>query len=514
MRIPVFWLLVAGIATLILGVGLSGATSAAQEDSMAGATSTFQDEAPGAETEAGRDVGAVQSAVADTITYQGQVTGAGGAVLNGVHSMRFLLYAAANGGAPLWDSDNLNVEVDDGLFTVELDVDQADFNGQALWLRVDVNGQTLSPRQALHATPYALSLRPGADVAGEPAGSSDAVLGVTLQGNWPSGQALLGSAPTTGTAVQAEAVGGQGLYASSNDNYAVRGSSVASWGGYFTSSEGSGIVVTTGGGDHWDHAGAFQAEGGYGVYASSDVNMAIRGEAGNIIDLWQPVGHVGVVGIGQSRGLYGSGGSSYGLYGTSLNWYGIYGRTSRPDNNYGLYTPDNLFSSNINLTGAVMNVAQNGGEEPLEPGDVVAFSGISEPLVARDSPLIQVARATEANAHAVAGVVYSRFNIEVVALADEDPDPDLEVTPAGPAAPGDHVLVVVQGPAQVRASAVDEAIQAGDLLSVGSGPGLAGKAPLLALEGVQMAAPGTVFAKALAPLSEGQDMIYVYVTLN
>jgi hypothetical protein len=78
--------------------------------------------------------------------------------------------------------------------------------------------------------------------------------------------------------------------------------------------------------------------------------------------------------------------SNYGVWGQSSEWRGVTGRTSRADNNYGFYTPDNLFSLNINLAGAVMQVMQNGGTEPLAPGDVVVFSGINRAVTAVDAP--------------------------------------------------------------------------------------------------------------------------------
>jgi hypothetical protein len=415
--------------------------------------------------------------------------------------MRFVVYDDEVAGSALWDSGNMNVAVEAGLFNVKLGVDHADFDGQALWLSIIVDGEILSPRQEILPAPYALSLRPGADVVGDSISAGDAV--------------LAGHAPATGTALYAEANGGVGLFGDSANNYGVQGSSDASWGGYFTSNEGYGIVASTSGTDHWDHAGTFQAGSGYGVYVTSSGNMAIRGEAGDVGANWQPVGNVGVVGIGQSRGLYGSAGSSYGLYATSLNWYGVYGRTSRSDDNYGLYTPDNFFSKNVNMAGALMNVAQNGGEEALESGDVVVFSGISRPLSTNGSPVIQVARVTEANSRAVAGVVHSRFNVEVTGGEDRDPDPDMEVTPAGPVPPGEYMLVVVQGPAQVKVDAVGSgAIQPGDLLSTHMTAGLAGKAATVTVDGVETTVPGTVFAKALEPLDGKQEMIYVYVTLQ
>lgn len=84
----------------------------------------------------------------------------------------------------------------------------------------------------------------------------------------------------------------------------------------------------------------------------------------------------------------------------------------------------------------------------------------------------------------------------------------------GAVPPGDYLLLVVQGPAQVRASAVGGAIQTGDLLASAATAGLAGKAGQISVEGVTLAAPGTVFGKALEPLQAGDGLITVYVTLQ
>jgi hypothetical protein len=86
--------------------------------------------------------------------------------MNGTFDLIFQLWDAASGGALLGAGDIVrnDVPVTEGLFTVQLDVPHDAFNGQGLWLQVNVEGQTLSPRQALLPMPYALSLRPGANI--------------------------------------------------------------------------------------------------------------------------------------------------------------------------------------------------------------------------------------------------------------------------------------------------------------------------------------------------------------
>jgi hypothetical protein len=430
--------------------------------------------------------------------------------------MVFTIYNAANGGANLWQSPIMPVNVRDGLFTVKLAIDPTDFNGQALWLQLRVNGENLSPRQEILPAPYALGLRPGARVFG------DQIL--------PWEASISGYAPATGTALYADANGGTGVFGDSENSYGVWGSSNNSNGGYFTSSGGYGIRVDTTGSAHYDHGAYITADAGYGVLAQSATNQGVRGEGGDVNGIAQPLGAVGVVGIGQNRGTYGSSNTgvgvygvsstNYGMWGASTTWYGVTGRTSNANNNYGFYTPDNLYSANINLSGAIMQVMQNGGSEPLSPGEVVLFSGIDQSVTAVDGPIVQVRRAETANSTAVAGVVFSRFNIDAIDPALASPDSDvpgwqatMEVTPDGSAAPGEYLLVVVQGPAPVKIDSAST-VQPGDLLSTSVQAGMANKAAMVTINGVEMAVPGTVFGKALAPVDGSDDMIYVYVTLQ
>ncbi|MCL4265666.1 MAG: hypothetical protein KJ069_20810 [Anaerolineae bacterium] len=519
MKTKVIWMTVIGMTVLLAAASIASAIplySAAQEAETAQITSSSTLIVPDGTTAA-------------KISYQGRLTNPGGGALNGTFVMRFVIYDDAAAGTAVYDSGNMNVAVTGGLFNVQLTVDQNDFNGQALWLSIIVGGEALSPRQELLPAPYALSLRPGADIVGAPLNASDSVLDVELTGLFPDGRAGGFAAPATGTAIVANANGGTGLHGSSASSYGIWGNSQNSWGGYFTSSQGYGIRVDTGGTDHYDHGAYVTSQGGYGVYAQSATNQGVRGEAGNTTGIAQPLGAVGVVGIGSNRGTYGSsaGGigvygvsnTNYGVWGSSNTYHGVTGRTSNSDNNYGFYTPDNLYALNYNLMGATMQVMQNGGVQPLESGDVVVFSGVSEPLEAGGPPVIQVVQANEANSSAVAGVVYSRFNIEAVVSTQEhadenDPPAHLEVTPDGPVPAGEFLLVVIQGPALVKADGLAEAIAVGDLLTSSGAVGYAMKATAVTINDVQTAVPGTVLGKALEAVNGEQKRIYVFVSLQ
>jgi hypothetical protein len=373
---------------------------------------------------------------------QGHLTDSSGNPLNGDYHITFRLYLVASGGTEICHDTNV-VSVVNGLFSTEILGNCLDsFNGQQIYLGIEVEDDgEMSPRQPIYATPYALSLRPGAVITSSL--GAQAILHIE---SWS----------TTGRGLRAYAMATSGV------NYGVVGASRSpdGFGGYFYNTD----------------------PGGYGL----------KGEG--------------------AIGVYGESEDGSGVYGFSTNHIGLYGVTNAADNNYGLYTPDNLYSHNIHMPGAQMQVVQNGGQTSLETGDVVVFSGIGEPLEAGGQPVIQVVGVDSANSTAVAGVVYSRYNIET--LNAEPEEAILDYTPEGKVAPGEYLLMVVQGPAQVKASALTGAIQPGDLLSSASQVGYAAKATKVTLDGVETALPGTILGKALESLAEGKALIYIFITLQ
>lgn len=108
--------------------------------------------------------------VSSQLTYQGRLTDASGVPLSGTFNVTFQLWDDPAGGSQIGaDIVRSGVSVSEGLFFTELDVPAEAFDGSALWLRIGVNGQWLSPRQALVPAPYALTLRPGAVISGHTA---------------------------------------------------------------------------------------------------------------------------------------------------------------------------------------------------------------------------------------------------------------------------------------------------------------------------------------------------------
>ncbi len=106
----------------------------------------------------------IEAAVSSKFNYQGVLKESGSPV-TGNRDMTFRLYSdsacASQVGSDIVESD---VPVTGGLFSVELDVLHGYFNGQGLWLEVEVGGTAIGCQEIL-PVPYALSLKPGAIIS-------------------------------------------------------------------------------------------------------------------------------------------------------------------------------------------------------------------------------------------------------------------------------------------------------------------------------------------------------------
>lgn len=126
---------------------------------------------------------APQANLGTAFTYQGRLTDKD-APVSGNYDFQFQLYDAASGGTLLGAVVQQDIAVADGLFTVELDFGAAVFEGDPRWLEVGVRPgnsagayATLSPRQKLTPTPYALyaAAAPWSGLLGVPDGFADGV---------------------------------------------------------------------------------------------------------------------------------------------------------------------------------------------------------------------------------------------------------------------------------------------------------------------------------------------------
>jgi len=117
--------------------------------------------------------GLLQTAAQGTaFTYQGQLISGGGPA-GGAYHLTFSLFNTNSGGAAIAGPFTTNaVWVTNGLFTVQIDFGPGVFTGASNWLQIGVatNGAsgftTLSPRQPLTPTPYAIFAGTAANLSG------------------------------------------------------------------------------------------------------------------------------------------------------------------------------------------------------------------------------------------------------------------------------------------------------------------------------------------------------------
>ena len=110
--------------------------------------------------------------LATVFSYQGRLETAGsGDPLSGSYDFKFRVYDTplVGTGIPIGDLMEVpNIPVTEGIFTVQLDPDPGGtapnlFNGEVRYLEIDVRGKddpnyfTISPRQRIHAAPYAIT---------------------------------------------------------------------------------------------------------------------------------------------------------------------------------------------------------------------------------------------------------------------------------------------------------------------------------------------------------------------
>src|SRR5882672_5371649 len=95
-------------------------------------------------------------------TYQGRLTD-GGIAANGPYDLQFALFDSLASGAQVGNTQTVaSVSVSAGIFSVSLDFGSAAFPGSNRWLEISARPTgtpsftTLSPRQPISSTPYAV----------------------------------------------------------------------------------------------------------------------------------------------------------------------------------------------------------------------------------------------------------------------------------------------------------------------------------------------------------------------
>jgi hypothetical protein len=402
--------------------------------------------------------------VAAAISYQGLLTDqATGAPLSGTYDLEFTFWSASSGGAQVGSTVTRSGQnITDGLYSTSLNVSTDAIHGQELWLQIRVRStggvwETLSPRLQVLPTTYALTVRPKARIEGGVGRPNAIVMATNTSSGWglrgesrdPSGYGVYGYNGSTSTA----AYGGGVIGITQTDGYGVRGEAPSSgdfsYGGYFRGRVG--VRSYASGTDYFrDYGGYFLAER-RGIYADS-------------LDSW-----------------------------------------------YAGYFNDAIFvNGTIYPMLAGRTLAVNGGDEILEPGDVVAISGVATPLEDGGEPMLAVRKASGAGDTAVVGVAVEAMLVqEVERLEDPRGQTSVDVQPVeGNVVPGGYLAIVTNGlvPA-VKVTAVEaESLGIGDLV----GPAVSGRVQRAEAQN----APGTILGKVAGPYDPKTGTVPVFVTLD
>ena len=120
---------------------------------------------------------AASAQVPPLIQFSNIATDEGGNTLSGALSITFSLYAAQQGGEPLWTETQNNIQLDaTGHYSVQLGITQPTgvptalfTTGEARWLGVRIAEQVEQPRVLLLSVPYALKAGDAATLGGLPA---------------------------------------------------------------------------------------------------------------------------------------------------------------------------------------------------------------------------------------------------------------------------------------------------------------------------------------------------------
>jgi hypothetical protein len=274
------------------------------------------------------------------IAYQGQLTDAGSPA-NGAYDFQFTLFTSASGGSAVDTVSVDDLAVSGGLINATLDFTDAPYNGQALWIEVNVRPgasnssyTTLTPRQPLNATPYALyalSGNPGPPGAIGPEGpigatGSQGPIGATgPQG--PIGETgaegLQGSAGVIALPYQATDASALSLAITSTGGIALQGSALGG------PSNGIGVEGLA---DNTDGAGVHGGNSsGVGVWGTSTGHPGVYGESVNSRGVfgYSATGVAGVYGLSTSSyGVIAKSTSGIGMLGESAFFDGVRGTTS------------------------------------------------------------------------------------------------------------------------------------------------------------------------------------------
>ena len=209
------------------------------------------------------------------ISYQGEIRH-NGTPYDGSCAMKFQLFDAESGGSSVSSEESFSsIDVDDGVFTVALDFGSEPFTGASRYLNIavkcgsDSSYTTIDGRVPFNATPYALSLRPGAVISGEEM-SKDVLTAVNTDTGFDS-VAIYGRS-------------GDGINEPLGSGIGVRGDSANGNGIAGLTTTASGVLgyATGATGINYGVYGATNSPSGYGVYSNGNAYVE-----GNLA--WTPI---------------------------------------------------------------------------------------------------------------------------------------------------------------------------------------------------------------------------------
>jgi hypothetical protein len=448
----------------------------------------------------GDSPGGVLAPVGTGFTYQGHLESSGNPV-DGNYDFQFMLFDASTAGNQIGSPVTLdNVPVSAGFFNVKLDFGTGVFGGGGRWLQIAVRPgsssgayTSLTPRQELTPAPYAQALpnlftNEGSNFVGIGRNfriSGNEVFGVRFTGN-PNQYG--------GMYVETSAAQGWPFY-----GYATNGSFRA-W-TYYNGSTGDWSLYSSG------IRLKVPASGGLRIGPALDYSLVISNTTGSdgirVLDTGDDA-----IQIGSYPDI-----ANYGVYipNPGVSNYGLWSNTSNSLHEWALYSVDNIHAGNV-VASAYSLVVQVTGSDALFPGDLVAVSGVTEPIPGSAAPIPLVRPADSTTYNGVIGVVKSRMVYDVAPGKEAEGEMSMH-SAEGSAQPGDYVSLIVNGIAEVK---FQQGIQiaAGERLTASSLAGQARPLQKQVVNGMMVVEGAPVIGVALAAPVNGQDTIPVFVSLR
>jgi len=450
--------------------------------------------------------------IPEQLSYQGVLTDTSGNPRpDGSYSMTFRLYTVVSGGSALW-TEAKSVTVSDGVFTTYLG-DTTPFPisitwSTTYWLSLQVGGDPeLSPRIKLASVAYSLNPDSG--------GSQWQNNGNDI--HYSGGRVFIGrDFPISGNEVfGVRRVSAANQYA----GMYIEGTDPASWPFYGYATNGAFRAWTylqpdssgsSGPGWKLYLAGVrltVPPTGGLRVGPSLNYSLVIENTTGSdgirVLDTGDDA-----IQIGSNPDI-----PNYGVYIPSpgVSTYGLWPNTSNALGEWGLYTVDNIQAGNV-FASAYTVIAKVTGSDALTKGDVVAATGVAEPIPGSQSSLSLVRLADDVQFTGIVGVVERRM-VWAVAPGKEDEGAMSMQGAEGPAYPGDYVALTIAGVAQVKVDA-SSPIVAGQRLTAAGRAGHTRALKTRNVEGMTVSEGAPVIGVALSAPTAGNSTIPVHVTLR